>query len=92
MVIYVPQARNQDFMILCGWWWGWGGEGFVPTRPKWTKLPKAYRNVFFIVWSVYLGKKQYMRNCNGKYTVGTEYYICRIQLFELSYKEVIFTM
>ena len=25
MVIYVPQARNQDFMILCGWWWGGGG-------------------------------------------------------------------
>ena len=23
------------------------------------------------------------------YTVGTEYYICRIQLFELSYKGVI---
>ena len=25
----------------------------------------------------------------AKYTVGTEYYICRIQLFELSYKGVI---
>ena len=24
-----------------------------------------------------------------KYTIGTEYYICRIQLFELSYRGVI---
>ena len=34
MVIYVPQARNQDFMILCGWWWGWGGEGGCANEAK----------------------------------------------------------
>ena len=56
------ESMNRPVIrILCGW--GGGGGGGECQRGQ---SGPNFRNVFFIVWSVYLGKWQYMRNCNGK--------------------------
>ena len=58
----------------------WG----VLTRQKWTKLLKC---IFYCL--IRLFRKVAIEIVTEKYTVGTEYYICRIQLFELSYKGLV---
>ena len=68
--------------ILCG-----GGGGGVLTRPKWTKLLKC---IFYCLIRLFRKVAIHEKlHVTAKYTVGTEYYICRIQLFELSYKGLI---
>ena len=66
--------------------WGGGGGGGGANEAKVDQTTEMY---FYIVWSVYLGKSNTWEIVTAKYTAGTEYYICRIQLFELSYKPVI---
>ena len=64
--------------------WGWGGGGANEAKVDQTTAMDFLLSDPFIkessnTWEIVM----------AKYTVGTEYYICQIQLFELSYKGVI---
>ena len=65
--------------------WGGGGGGGL-TRPKWTKLPKC---IFLLSDPFIQESSDTWKIVTTKYAVGTEHYICRIQLFELGYKGLI---
>ena len=46
--------------------------------------------MYFLLSSLYIqGSSDTWKIVTTKYAVGTEYYICRIQLFELGYKRLI---